>query len=151
MGRIADDPPGGAGAAICAGPRPIAPAAGVSMDRFRMSLGTALLAAVVAASAVAQPPALAPAGPPVLPMDAAVRFALEHNPQLAVARTQRGLAQAGVVLARTYPYNPVYNGVILGVSGPDVANHVFNEHYVVQQLEIRGQGRQRRAAAAAAL
>src|SRR5439155_11982526 len=57
----------------------------------------------------------------------------------------------GVVLARTYPYNPMYTGVVLAAQGEDVTNHVFNEHSVTLQLEIRGQGKERRAAACAAL
>src|SRR4029078_10352377 len=92
----------------------------------------------------------APHPPParrVMSREAAVRFALANNPQLAVARTQRGMARAGVVLARTYPYNPIYQGVILGANGEDVTNHVFNEHYFTVQIEVRGQWRERRAAA----
>jgi cobalt-zinc-cadmium efflux system outer membrane protein len=108
------------------------------------------LAAAGAAAVRADPPATPPA-PPVLTLETAVRFALEHNPQLEVVRTQRGQAAASVVLARIYPYNPIYNGVILGVRGEDVTNHVFNEHYVTLQLEIRGQRRERLAAAGAAV
>src|SRR5436190_17614154 len=89
--------------------------------------------------------------PPVLPLERAVQYALENNPQLNVARTQRGLAAAGVVLARIYPYNPVYNGVYLGVIGSDVTNRVFNEHYVTLQLELFHQRRERLAAANAAV
>jgi cobalt-zinc-cadmium efflux system outer membrane protein len=105
---------------------------------------------VAIATASADPPAVPPA-PPVMPLEAAVRYALENNPPLMLFRTQRNLAAAGVVLARIYPYNPVYNGVLLGVHGEDVTNHVFNEHYVTFQLEIRGQRKERRAAAAAAV
>ncbi len=112
-------------------------------------LSCAAVIAALSAAAWAAPPAVDPPAPPVMPLEAAVRFALEHNPLLALARQQRGLAAAGVVLARVYPYNPVYNGVILSAQGEDVANHVFNEHYVSFQLEVRGQGKQRRAAAAA--
>jgi outer membrane protein, heavy metal efflux system len=109
------------------------------------------LAALAARPADGADPPAGDAALPVMPLDAAVRYALEHNPQLGVARTQRGLAQAGIVLARTYPYNPQFNSVVLGAIGEDVTNHVFNEHYVTLQLELRGQGRQRRAAACAAL
>jgi outer membrane protein, heavy metal efflux system len=114
-----------------------------------------LFAGVVAvASAAAAPPVSQPNALPVLTREAAVAYALEHNPQLAVVREQRGLAAAGVVLARVYPYNPVLNSVVLGVNGPaesDVTNHVFNEHVVTLQLELFGQGKQRRAAAEAAV
>jgi outer membrane protein, heavy metal efflux system len=114
-----------------------------------------LFAGVVAvASATAAPPVSQPNALPVLTREAAVAYALEHNPQLAVVREQRGLAAAGVVLARVYPYNPILNSVVLGVNGPaesDVTNHVFNEHVVTLQLELFGQGKQRRAAAEAAV
>src|SRR5438045_1658695 len=118
------------------------------MRRYGFSPWALLLAA--AAAGAAEPPATPPV-PPALALDEAVRFALAHNPALAALREQRGLAAAGVVLARTYPYNPVYNGAVLAVRGEDVGNHVFNEHSVTLQLEVRGQGKQRRAAAAAAL
>src|SRR5262245_34469163 len=113
-------------------------------------LSVAAAGAMAAAPDGADPPADV-AAPPVLPLEGAVQYALANNPQLKFARTQRGLASAGVVLARIYPYNPVYNGVVLGVIGPDVTNRVFNEHYVTMQLELRGQRRERLAAASAAV
>jgi cobalt-zinc-cadmium efflux system outer membrane protein len=109
------------------------------MTRWRCAVLPLLLAGVAVR---AEPP-------PALPLDAAVRFALVNNPQLAVARQQRGLAAAGVVLARVYPYNPTYNGVVLAARGEDVTNRVFNEHYVTLPIEIRGQWRARRSVAAA--
>lgn len=119
------------------------------MKRSCSGIWPLVLGAVTAAAALCAEPA-APA-PPVLPLDTAIRYALEHNPQLAVVRTQRGMAAAGVVLARTYPYNPVLQSVVLGAIGSDVTNHVFNEHVLTLQLELRGQGKERRAAACAAL
>jgi cobalt-zinc-cadmium efflux system outer membrane protein len=89
---------------------------------------------------------------PVLPADAAVRFALEHNLSLAVARQQRGLAAAGVVLARTYPYNPIASASVRGANGPaeaGVTNHVPTQATVQLDIEVRGQWRERRAAAEA--
>src|SRR5947209_2245290 len=53
-------------------------------------------------------PAPAPVRVPTLTLDEAVRYALENNPELAAARQQRGIAAAGVVIARTYPFNPVW-------------------------------------------
>jgi outer membrane protein TolC len=106
--------------------------------------------ASIAALAAANPPA-APQ-PMVLSLPAAVCFALENNPQLAAIRTQRGLAAAGVVVARTYPYNPVLESVVLAANGPasaGITNHVFNEHLATLQLELRRQGRHRQTAAAA--
>jgi cobalt-zinc-cadmium efflux system outer membrane protein len=121
------------------------------MRRIRPARWLVALCGVAAGAALAaEPPEPAPT-PPVMSREAAVRFALANNPQLTVARTQRGLARAGVVLARTYPYNPIYQGVVLGANGEDVTNHVFNEHYFTVQIELRGQWRERRAAACAAL
>jgi outer membrane protein TolC len=105
------------------------------------------------APAGAAPPAIEPP-PPTMTREAAVRYALEHNPQLEVVRQQRGIATAGVVLAKIYPYNPVFQSVELGVNGPasaGVTNHLFNENYAVLQIELFGQGAYRRAAADAAV
>ena len=85
--------------------------------------------------------------------DEAVRFALEHNPLLQAVREQRGFAQGSIVIARTYPYNPLLQSVISGVSGPrasDITNHVFNATTIRLDVELRGQGAHRRAAAQAA-
>ena len=90
----------------------------------------------------------------VLTLDQSVAWALQNNPELAVARQQRGIAQAGVVIARTYPFNPVWGSAVLGVSPPSgetVTNRVFNQHTIDQQLELRKQGSIRREVAAAAL
>ena len=35
------------------------------------------------------------------------QVALARNPAIVVARQQRGIAAAGVVLARVHPYNPI--------------------------------------------
>src|SRR5205809_2378872 len=99
---------------------------------------------MAAAAAGADPPGADTL--PVLPLDAAVRFALENNPQLAVARQQRGLAAAGVVLARTYPYNPAANTVLRRASGADVTNHFPYQATVQLDVEVRGQKWERRAA-----
>jgi cobalt-zinc-cadmium efflux system outer membrane protein len=89
--------------------------------------------------------------PPVLPLDAAIRFALENNPQLAVARQQRGLAAAGVVLARTYPYNPLATATLRRADGPGIFNHAPYQATLQVDIEVRGQWRERRAAAGAAV
>lgn len=84
----------------------------------------------------------------------AVRWALEHNPELATIRQQHGIAAAAVVIARTYPFNPLIQNLILADNGPasaGVTNHVFQEHTARLDLEIRGQGRHRRNMAQAAL
>jgi cobalt-zinc-cadmium efflux system outer membrane protein len=102
---------------------------------------------------LAAAPALAadPSAAPVMPLDAAVHFALEHNPQLAVVRQQRGLAAAGVVLARTYPYNPAVNAQLRRASGPAITNHAPYQATVQLDVELRGQKWERRAAAGAAV
>src|SRR6516225_9540204 len=52
--------------------------------------------------------------PEKLPMDAAVRWALQNNPELASIRQQHGLAAAAVVIARTYPFNPTWGNKLFG-------------------------------------
>lgn len=100
------------------------------------------------------PPANPAQAAPGLTLADALRWGLEHNPQLALARMQRGIAQAGVVIANTYPFNPIFQHFVWGASGPPAAgvtNHVFNEHTTRLDLELRGQGRHRQAMAKAAL
>ena len=84
----------------------------------------------------------------------AVRFALENNPSLAAIRQQRGFAQGSVVIAKTCPYNPILQAYVTGDTGPAAAgitNHVFNEVIMRTDVEVRGQGTYRRAAADAVL
>lgn len=91
---------------------------------------------------------------PVMTLDYALRWTIEHNPQLALARKQRGIAKAGVVIANTYPFNPIFQHFVWADSGPAAAgitNRVFNEHTSRLDLELRGQGKHRRAMAQAAL
>jgi outer membrane protein TolC len=95
-----------------------------------------------------------PAAPSVLSLEEAVRYALANNPQLAVIRNQHGLAAAAVVIARTYPYNPIWQSTVAGDSGPasaGITNSVFNASKITLDLEIRGQRAYRRQAAFAAL
>jgi cobalt-zinc-cadmium efflux system outer membrane protein len=84
----------------------------------------------------------------------AVRHALLHNPQLTAVRQQHGIAAAGLVIAKQYPFNPLYQAFVLGAGGPsqaDIKNRVFNEHTMRLDLEVRGQGGYRKAMATAAL
>ena len=84
--------------------------------------------------------------------DEAVRFALENNPMLQAVREQRGFAQGSVVIARTYPYNPLLQVFVMGVGGPSasgITNRVFNEATMRLDVEMHGQGRHRRAVAGA--
>jgi cobalt-zinc-cadmium efflux system outer membrane protein len=100
-----------------------------------------------------EPPAAAEERlPDVLPLDAAVRWALQNNPELAAIRQQHGIAAATVVIAQAYPFNPVWNSKVFGVTGPPgVTNHVAMEQRVDLIVEYRGQGKHRREAASAAL
>jgi cobalt-zinc-cadmium efflux system outer membrane protein len=84
----------------------------------------------------------------------AIRFALQNNPELATLRQQHGIASAAVVIARTYPFNPTAQSLVMGAGGPEsagITNRVFNEHLVRLDIECRGQGKHRAAAAQAAL
>lgn len=91
---------------------------------------------------------------PVLTLPAALQFALANNPSLAAQRSQLGIAAARVVIAETYPFNPVLENRIQSASGPPAAgilNVVPLEHLLLWEVEVRHQGRYRRQAAAAAL
>jgi cobalt-zinc-cadmium efflux system outer membrane protein len=122
-------------------------------------VGATALCGLLAASLVLaadKPAPPAPAEPPVktMTLDEAVRYALENNPELAAVREQRGIAAAGVVIARTYPFNPVWEGRVRAADGPasaGITNRVNNEHNVSIDVELRGQGTYRRQQATAAL
>jgi outer membrane protein TolC len=121
--------------------------------RTKCWLAALLLAgfAVPAGRAPADPP---PPEAPVLTAERAVAWALQYSPELAVVRRQRGLAEANVVIAHTYPFNPVWQNFTLAAGGPasaDIKNRVFQENTVRLDLELRGQGKIRAAVAAAAL
>ena len=89
-----------------------------------------------------------------LTLRAAVQWALAHNPALATFRRNRGIAQAAVQIARQYPFNPIVQDYTWYGQGPPeagVINPIFNEHTMRLDLELRHQGRYRRAMAQAAL
>ncbi len=91
---------------------------------------------------------------PSLTLNAAVKWALQHNPALQTFRRNHGIAEAAVQIARQYPFNPIVQDFVWYGNGPadaGVTNHVFNEHTARLDLELRGQGRYRRAMAQAAL
>lgn len=91
---------------------------------------------------------------PVLTLESAVHFALENNPALAAQRQQHGIAAAKVVIAETYPFNPVLENRIQGANGPPLAgvtNNVPVEHILLWEVEVRHQRRFRRQEASAAL
>jgi outer membrane protein TolC len=96
-------------------------------------------------------------GKATLTLRGAVQWALEHNPALATFRQNRGIAEAGVQIARQYPFNPIIQDFVWYAQGPQinrgpsVTNVMFNEHTSRLDLELRRQGRYRRAMAQAAL
>jgi cobalt-zinc-cadmium efflux system outer membrane protein len=95
-----------------------------------------------------------PQTPAKLTLGAAVQMALERNPALATFRRNRGIAEAAVQIARQYPFNPIIQDYTWYGQGPaeaGVINHIFNEHTARLDLELRHQGRYRRAMARAAL
>jgi cobalt-zinc-cadmium efflux system outer membrane protein len=84
----------------------------------------------------------------------AVSWALANNPELAALRQQYGIAAAGVVIARTYPFNPIWEDKTQVNSGPasaTITNKLATEHLVLLELELRKQGLYRRQGAAATL
>ena len=107
----------------------------------------------LAGSLFAQPPVhSATTVQGTLSREVALHMALVSNPFLMAVRQQSGFGEAAVVISKTYPFNPVYTGYVTGADGPasaNITNRVYNEHYISQEVEIRGQGRFRRAAACA--
>jgi cobalt-zinc-cadmium efflux system outer membrane protein len=109
-----------------------------------------------AADRVPATPSAAPSAsvPTTLSLPAALRQALENNPSLAVQRRQRGIAAARVVIADTYPFNPVLETRVQRASGPEsagITNKYPVEALFLWEIEVRGQRRARREGAAAAL
>ncbi len=96
-----------------------------------------------------------PEGPPaVLSLSDAVRWALEYNPEIAAVRSQHGIAAAGIVIARTYPFNPVWESAVRPTIGPQsagVTNSVALTERVGVDVEVHHQRRIREEAAAATL
>jgi cobalt-zinc-cadmium efflux system outer membrane protein len=102
---------------------------------------------------LAEPPPARPE-PEALTLPEAVQWALQNNPELATLRQQHGIAAAAVVIAQTYPFNPVWDGKFRATTGPaeaGITNPLSNEHKLLLEVEVRGQGRHRRQAAQAAL
>ena len=96
-------------------------------------------------------------GQATLTLRAAVQWALERNPALATFRRNRGIAEAAVQISRQYPFNPIIQDFTWYAQGPlinrgaSVTNPIFNEHTSRLDLELRHQGKYRRAMAQAAL
>jgi outer membrane protein TolC len=110
-------------------------------------------AAPVDKPAPAQNPAAADR-PGSLTADAAVRYALLNNPEITALRQQHHIAAAGVVIARAYPFNPLWESNVQGAFGPEsagVTNSVPFTQRVALELEIRHQRQIREEGAAATL
>lgn len=74
-----------------------------------------------------------------LTLDATIQYALTRNPQLAAIREQHGIAAAGVVIAKTYPFNPIYQANLLHAKGPDqavVENPFLNSHQITLEVQL---------------
>jgi cobalt-zinc-cadmium efflux system outer membrane protein len=87
-------------------------------------------------------------------LDTAVNWALANNPDLNALRQTHGIAAGMLITAETYPYNPLLEGRVQGVTGPvpgAIPAHIKLEYLLLQQLELRHQGRYRRQQASAAL
>jgi cobalt-zinc-cadmium efflux system outer membrane protein len=95
-----------------------------------------------------------PLPPHVMTLSDAVLWALQYNPDLAVTRQQRGIASAGIVIARTYPFNPLAENRVQASNGPTsagITNRVPIEQLLLWEVEVRGQGTYRRQGATATL
>jgi outer membrane protein TolC len=121
--------------------------------RLWVKAGFVLLA--TAGLGAAHPDAtLPPPAPAPLSLEAAVDWALRNNPDLAVVRQQHGIAAGAVVIARTYPFNPLAENRVQWSTGPlsaGITNRVPLEQLTLWEVEVRGQGQFRRAEAVAAL
>jgi outer membrane protein TolC len=91
--------------------------------------------------------------PGELSLEAAVAWALQHNPDLAAVRQQHDVAEAGVAIAQIYPYNPTFYLRTTYSPGvpPDVTNHAPGQGGLFFPVELLCQGKYRREAASAAL
>ena len=115
-----------------------------------MKLAASFAAGIVfvntaAAQGLLGEPKMAPTG---LTRDGAVQHALVHNPALMTVRKQHGYAESALVIAKTYPYNPVFTGYVTQNGGPasaGITNRVYQEHYISLELELRGQWKHRAA------
>ena len=117
-----------------------------------------LVAAVAAALPALADPPMAPGADaarlaPPLTLDAAVRTALEQNPGIIALRQDHGVAAASVMVARAYPFNPLWEGrfryawpVFEGATNQEPV-----ESTVTLELEVRGQRAIREAQAQAGL
>jgi outer membrane protein TolC len=89
-----------------------------------------------------------------LSLDDALNWGLQNNPEIIALRSHHGVAAAAVVIAQTYPFNPISENRIQVASGPEsagVTNNLPLEHLLVWEVEVRGQKNIRRSQAGAGL
>ena len=117
-----------------------------------------MLVLIAAPLVAAAPPAtespVAESGAKLLTVDEAVRYALENNPQLAGIRQQHGIAAAAVLIAKTYPFNPIYQVGVSSARNSDptqVTNSTPQTHQLNFEVQLFHQQSFRRSAACAAL
>ncbi|MBL8792345.1 MAG: TolC family protein, partial [Planctomycetia bacterium] len=84
----------------------------------------------------------------------AVRLALVESPELTVVRQRREIAQAGIVLARLYPHNPMLSLTPRACAGPQTAGII--EPFTIEtsltlEIDRKEQRRLRRQVAQCAL
>lgn len=82
------------------------------------------------------------AAPVVLTVEAAVAWGLQYNPALMTQREQHGIAAAGVVIAKTYPYNPEWQNKLQYTNGPASAGTTFRAPFetgILWQMQVHGQ------------
>jgi cobalt-zinc-cadmium efflux system outer membrane protein len=128
----------------------------IRLRRYGQAIGRRILGLLSAVFLVGVPSAEASAEPlpSVLTRAEAVRWALQNNPELESLRQQYGIAAAAVIIADTYPFNPIWEAKVRATNGPEsagIGNRVSNEHKLLLEMEVRGQGQYRRRAAGAAL
>ena len=80
-----------------------------------------------------------------------VALTLQQNPELAAIRQQHGIAAGSVVIARTYPFNPVAQSAVFSVKGEPGLRPIKQQHQVTLEVELLGQRGHRQQAAFAAL
>src|SRR4051794_33738738 len=85
------------------------------LGALALSVGISLASTFVHAD---PEPIVAESAPEVLTRVAAVQFALRNNPEIASIRQQHGIAAAAVVIADTYPFNPVWEAKVRAAEGP---------------------------------
>jgi cobalt-zinc-cadmium efflux system outer membrane protein len=116
-------------------------------------LGVAGALFVAAHCRAAPPPSAPDEPPPVFSLGAALGWALQRNPEIAAVRQQHGIAAAEVVIARTFPYNPLLTSRVTYAKGPpgEVTNRYPVQFGLAFEVELFGQWGYRRQSAQAAL